>query len=141
MAINLSFEEKSVWIQLVGVTVGLGAYFAVAGVMMRNGVTALPAYVPLFIVATVLLVVLLTFGYIAAALTGRTGPRDERDKLIAWRAQHGSSWVVAAGAFCAVMAMVIDVPSLWVAHGLLASLFASEVLKCVLQLVYYRRGV
>lgn len=138
---NASFEEKSVWVQLVGVVVGLGAYFVVAGRMLAAGVTALPAYAALFAVAVVLLVVLLIVGHALAALAGRPEGRDERDRLIGWRAESNSSWVLAAGVLTAVTGMIFAVDNVWVAHLLLLSLVLSEVLGLALRLVYYRRGV
>ena len=48
-----SFEEKSVWIHLVSILFGLGAYLLVAWRMLSSGIMALPAYVPLFAGAVV----------------------------------------------------------------------------------------
>jgi uncharacterized membrane protein HdeD (DUF308 family) len=138
---NASFEEKSVWIQLVGMVLVLGAYFVVAGRMLAAGVTALPAYAALFAVAVVLMVILLVTGHVVAAIASRPEGRDERDRLIGWRAEHNSSWLLATGVLSAVTAMVFSVDPVWVAHLLLLSLFLSEVLGFVLRLVYYRRGV
>src|SRR5687768_15407873 len=77
-----SFEEKSVWIQLVAMVLALGAYFVVAGRMLSAGVMALPPYVPLFIVTVVLMVILLVAGHVVAAVASRPEGRDERDRLI-----------------------------------------------------------
>lgn len=138
---SASFEEKSVWIQLVGVVVALGAYFAVAGLMLTQGITTLVAYVPLFAVAVVLLVAILVGGHVVAALTGRAEPPDERDRVIEWRAEGRSAWVLATGVFAALGALVLSVEAVWVAHVLLLSLFLAEVARFGLQLVYYRHGV
>src|SRR5688500_383664 len=136
-----SFEEKSVWIQLVGTVLGLGAYFVVAGRMLAAGVTALPAYAALFMVSVVLMVILLVVGYVVAAIASRPEGRDERDRLIGWRAENNSSWLLATGMLAAVTGMILSVPNVWIAHLLLLSLVASEVLGFILRLVYYRRGV
>lgn len=136
-----SFEEKSVWIQLIGTVVGLGAYFVVAGMMMSAGVTALPAYVPLFAVAVVFMVVLMVAGCVVAAVAGKPEGRDERDRLIAWRAEHNSAWLLAVGVLTAITGMIFSIEPVWIAHLLLLSLLLSEVLGFVLQIVYYRRGV
>jgi len=40
-----------------------------------------------------------------------------------------------------ITGMVLSAPPVWTAHLLLFSLFLSEVLKLVLQLIYYRRGM
>ena len=106
-----SFEEKSVWIQLVGMVLALGAYFAVAGRMLAAGVTALPAYAALFMVATGLMVVLLVTGLVIAALAGRGRPegRDERDRLIGWRAESNSGWLLAVCVLAAVTGMIFSI--------------------------------
>ena len=138
---SASFEEKSVWIQLVSTVLGLGAYFVVAGLMLSAGVTALPAYVPLFVVAIVLMVVVMVAGFVIAAIASKPEGRDERDRLIGWRAESNSGWVLATGVLGAVTGMIFSIDTVWIAHGLLLSLFMSEVLGFVLRLVYYRRGV
>jgi len=136
-----SFEEKSVWIQLIGTVLGLGAYFVVAGLMMSAGVTELVAYVPLFVVAVVLMVVLLVVGHAAAAIVGRTEDRDERDRLIGWRAESNASWLLGVGVLAAITGLIVSIEPVWIAHLLLLSLFLSEVLGYLLRLVYYRRGM
>jgi hypothetical protein len=135
---NASFEEKGVWIQLVGLVVALGAYFAVAGTMIAQGVDIIIAYVPLFAIAVILLVIILTVGYIIAAITGRTDGRDERDRLIEWRAEKNSGWILGVGVILAIMGLIVSVNTVWIAHLLLLSMFLSEVARCSSQLVYYR---
>lgn len=138
---NASFEEKSAWIQLVSTLIGVGAYLGLAGGMLAKGITALPAYATLFLVATVLMVILLIVGHAVAAIAARPEGRDERDRLIEWRANSRSSWVLAAGVFTAITGMVFAVSNVWVVHVLLLSLCLSEVLGFILRLVYYRRGI
>ena len=138
---DTSFEEKSVWIQLVGLVVGLGGYLVVAGLMLSNGVSALPPFVPVFAVAIVLIVAVNIAGHVVAAITSRSDEADERDRLIGWRAESGSSWILGVGVIGAIMALILSVGGVWVAHLLLISLFGSEVAKDVLQIVYYRRGI
>ena len=138
---NSSFEEKSVWIQLIAMLLVLGGYGFVAGKMLTRGVTALPAYVAVFAVSVILMVVVIVAGHVAMAIAGRHDHPDERDRLIGWRAESNSSWLVVTGVLGGIAAMVQTVPAVWVAHLLLLSLFLSSVLKLVLQLVYYRRGI
>lgn len=138
---SASFEEKSVWIQLVGTTVSLGAYFVVAAMMLVAGVTTIGAFVPLFGVAVALLVAMLVAGHVVVAVASRTSDPDERDRLVEWRAESGSAWLLATGVFLAIAGLVVAVDAVWIAHLLLVSLFASTVLKYALQLRYYRRGL
>lgn len=139
--LGASFEERSVWIQLFSMALVLGGYFFVAGQMLSQGVTALPAYAAVFTVSVILMVVVLVTGHVAVAIASRPDGRDERDRLIEWRAESNSGWVVATGVIAGIICMVVSVPNVWTAHLLLLSLFLSELLKLVLQLVYYRRGM
>ena len=138
---DTSFEEKSVWIQLVGLVVGLGGYLIVAGLMLSNGISALPAFVPVFVVAIVLVVAINIAGHVVAAIVSRADEADERDRLIGRLAESRSSWILGVGVIGAIMALILSVGGVWVAHLLLVSLFGSEVAKDVLQIVYYRRGI
>ncbi|HYN09833.1 MAG TPA: hypothetical protein VES67_20790 [Vicinamibacterales bacterium] len=61
--------------------------------------------------------------------------------MIEWRAEGNSGWLLAVGVLAGITGMVASVPNVWIAHLLLLSLFLSEVLKLVLKLVYYRRGM
>jgi len=138
---NASFEEKSVWIQLVSLVFGLGLYFAVAGSMLLGGVAVLAAYMPLFAVAVAFIVAVNVTGHIAVAIASRPDGPDERDRLIGWRAESNSSWILGVGVIVAIGCMTLSVGEVWVAHLLLLSLFIAEVAKDVAQIVYYRRGM
>jgi hypothetical protein len=138
---SASFEERSVWIQLAGVVVILGLYFLVAGRMLAAGVNVVAAYVPVFLVAVALLVVVLVAGHVVAAIASRPESRDERDRLIEWRAEANASWILGVGVLAAVGCLAVEVASVWVAQLLLVSLFLSQVVGYVWQLVYYRRGL
>lgn len=138
---NVSFEEKSVWIQLVSIVVVLGSYFIIATLMLSQGITVLIAFVPLFIATIALLVGVLVVGYTIVAVASRLEGRDERDRLIEWRAESNASWILAAGVIAAITTLVFAVEAVWVAHLLLLALLLSEVTKFIFQLVYYRRGM
>jgi hypothetical protein len=137
---NASFEEKSVWITLISLVVVFGLYFILAWGMLAEGVTALPAFLPLFTVVVVALVAIVAAGHVVVAIASRPEGRDERDRLISWRAESRSSWVLGVGVMAAIFALAAPVERVWVAHGLLMALFVSEALKHGLQLLYYRTG-
>jgi hypothetical protein len=141
MSVDTSYEERSVWVQLVSLAVVLGGYFVVAGVMMRDGVPVLIAFLPLFVVAVVLLVIVLALGHILALFWGKPEGRDERDRLIEWRADSNASHVLGGGVLIAITGMVFEINNVWIAHLLFLLMLLSEVLKLTMQLVYYRRGV
>lgn len=135
-----SFEERSVWVQLVGLGLALGGYSAAAGPMLASGVMEMAPYIAVFAVSLVLLIVVQIVGHIVAAIFGGSDESDERDRLIGWKAEARSSWVLGAGAFMAISALAFGVEAAWVANGLLLALFASEMLRLALQAVSYRRG-
>lgn len=138
---NASFEEKSVWITLFSLVATFAGYFFVAARMLSAGVMVVAPYVAVLGVTTVLLVIVITAGHVVVALASRPDGRDERDRLIEWRAESNSSWLLAVGVLAAIAGLALGVGAAWIANGLLTSLFLSEVLKQVLQLVYYRRGI
>jgi len=138
---NASFEEKMAWITLVSLALVFGLYFVVAARMISVGVTALVAFVPLLLWVVTALVLVLAAAATVVAIASRPEGRDERDRLIEWRAGSNSGWVLAAGVVAGIAALAVSVESVWVAHLLLLSLLVSELLKSALQLLYYRRGV
>ena len=77
----------------------------------------------------------------AVAIASRPDGRDERDRLISWRAESNSSWILAVGILTAITCMIVSVGEVWVAHLLLLSLFIAEITKDIVKLVYYRRGI
>lgn len=136
---NASFEEKSAWIQLVALVAVLGMYASAAGEMMAAGITTVRAFVPLLAGAITTLVVALVVGHIVAACTGAEDA-DERDRLIECRAESRSSWILASGAFGALVGLAASIDDIWIAHLLVGALFASEIAKLAFQVLYYRRG-
>lgn len=66
----MAFEEKSVWIQLVGTLVGPGGLRRVGRDDGLPGDVPLAAYVPVFALAVALTVVILFAGLVLAAIGG-----------------------------------------------------------------------
>jgi hypothetical protein len=95
---------------------------------------------PLFAVAAVFIVAVNVAGHVAVAIASRRDGPDQRDRLIGWRAESFSSWILGAGVLVAIGGLVVSVGAVWVAHLLLLSLFLAEITKDVAQLVYYRQG-
>lgn len=138
---SASFEEKSVWIVLCSLVAVFSLYFFVAMRMLLAGVTIVVPYIPVLAVAVVLLVALLVVGHVVVAIASRPDGRDERDRLIEWRAENNSSWVLGAGVIAAIFGLATPIGAAWIANGLLMALFLAEVAKRVLQVYYYRRGM
>lgn len=138
---NASFEEKSVWIQLISMVVVLGSYLVKAAGMLSEGITDIMAYLPLFLAAVFLLVTVLVAGHIVAAIAGGPEESDERDRLIGWRAESRSSWILSVGVLAALVGLIRSVDNVLIAHLLLVSMLLTDVAKYVFQIIYYRRGV
>jgi hypothetical protein len=136
-----SYEERSVWVQFISLCVVFATYMSISITMLAKGVLHLWPYVALFMSATLMLVILLGAGHVAALVLGKPERADERDRLIGWRAESNSSWLLGAGVFYAIAALCFNIEAVWIAHLLLGSLFASEILKLGLQVIYYRRGL
>ena len=134
------FEEKSVWIQLASMVLLLGGYFVAAGLLLSRGTTGIAPFIPLFIIATVLMVAVSAAGHAITAIAGKPEGRDERDRLIAWQAEARSSWLLAAGVIVALACLILSMGSAWIANILLLSLVLSQVLCYAIQIVLYRRG-
>ena len=136
-----SFEEKSVWITLVSMLAIFGYYFVVAARMESAGSTAVVEFVPLFVSVVVLMVVVIVIGHIVVAIASRPEGRDERDRLIEWRAESKASWVLGVGVLAGIWSAATSVDNVWIAHLLLLFLISSEVVKSVSKLLYYHRGL
>ena len=138
---NASFEEKSVWIQLVCVLGTFILYCLIAWTMLSHGVDTLVPFVGVFLSTVILLVILLVVGHLLAALTGRIEKPDERDRLIVWRSESNSAWMLVVGIFAAITAMLFSLSNVWIAHILILSLYLSQTMQYLFQIRYYRRGV
>ena len=138
---NASFEEKSVWVQLVSMVFVFGSYLVKATGMLSEGITNLMAFVPLFLSAVLLLVTILVAGHIVVAIAGGSEESDERDRLIGWRAESRSSWILSVGVLAALAGLIMSVETVLIAHLLLFSMLLTDVAKYVFQIVYYRTGV
>lgn len=132
-----SWEHKSAWVQLIALLISLALYAGHAGVMVYNGVQVLGAYVPVFVLCTIALVVIMILGHALALIGDKPAPRDERDMLIEWRSEARSGWLLGAGVFCVMVAMIMGCSPLWSVHGLLFSLYISECTKLILQIRAY----
>ncbi len=136
-----SFEEKSVWVQLVATVLGFAGYMAAAGKMLAAGENEMSAYAGVFGVSVGLMVVVMVAGHIVAALLGKPEGPDERDRLIAWKAEHRSGWMLVTGVLVTLACMVFLKEPVWPAHMLVISLFMTTILGFLLRIVYYRKGV
>jgi MFS family permease len=85
-------------------------------------------------VAVVAMVVLLIVGHVLAAIGPKPEPHDERDRVISWRSEYRSSWIIATGVLSGVAAMALGVENVWTANLLLLSLAVAEIVGLVLRI-------
>ena len=88
---NVSYEEKSAWIMLAALLVVFAFYALGAAGLESAGVREVRALLPLFIVGVIALVIILATGHAVVAVLSRPDGRDERDRLIGWRAESQST--------------------------------------------------
>lgn len=135
---DLSFQEKSLWLMFVSLVVAFGGYFA--AVLPAPTVDIPPHQVALFLAVVVLLVVFHVAGHIVIAVTDRRMVTDERDRLIALKGTRNGSFVLATGAFFALCAAVFTDGAFVFAHVLLGFWVLAQLVEIGSQLYLYRRG-
>lgn len=140
---SMSFQEKSLWVSLVGLVLAFGGYFYSAFATMLSTPAAkdvLPHHAGLFIAATLVLVVILVAGHVVIALLDRRTDADERDRSIEQRGGMYGSYVLATGVFLALCTAPVTQGNAVMAHVLLGSWVLAQGVEIVSQLVIYRRG-
>lgn len=135
----MSFQEKSLWVLLVGLVLAFGGYFAV--VLPNHTPEVQLSQVVLFVAATILLVVLQVVGQVVVAILDRRTGTDERDRLIALKGTLNGAYLLATGVFFALCAAVWVPGNFVFAHVLLAFWVLAQLLEVATQLYSYRRGI
>lgn len=136
----MAFQEKTLWLMLVGLVAAFGFYFtAVLGVPLRTA-NVMPHQVVFFTLAIVLLVVTQVVGAIVLAILDRRTEPDERDRLIGLTGARNSGYVLATGVFCALCTALLNDGNFLFTHVLLGFWVAAQLVEIVSRLYLYRRG-
>lgn len=147
----MSFEERITWTTgVVQLAVGIW-YMAAILQKAADAPVAAIEYRRELMVLIIAVVVLTTVGAVALAvgsvgwamLTGKpvdVDRSDERDKTIARYAGNIGGIVLAVGVVPALGLAIFEFDHFWIAHALLVSFFASEMVETGLKLAAYRRG-
>ena len=137
----MSFRETSAWITLVTVAVTFGVYFgAIAtGSVSARGLDTLHL---LLLCVGALVVLQITSHAVAAALTPRDAraQRDERERLIAWRAQSLGYYVLMVGVLALGAPAHFGHPPADLLNFALLVVVAAALAVAVAQIVQFRRG-
>jgi hypothetical protein len=135
---DLSFQEKSLWLMLVSLVAGFGFYFVT--VLPMDAANVMPQQVVLFAVAVVMLVILQIAGHIVIALVDRRTETDERDRLIELKGTRNATYVLATGVFFALCAAIMTEGNFIFTHLLLGFWVLAQLVEIGSQLFLYRRG-
>jgi hypothetical protein len=134
---NLSFQEKSLWLLFLSLCAAFGAYFA--SVLPGHGREVAPQQLVTFVAVVVLLVIAQIIGHILIAVFDRRATTDERDRLISLKGSRYGSWVLATGVFFSLVAGVHIPGNFAFTHLLLASWVVAQLVEIGSQLYLYRR--
>jgi 4-hydroxybenzoate polyprenyltransferase len=135
---DLSFQEKSLWLMLIGLAVAFCLYFASALPVQSENV--LPHQIVTFAALVVLLVVSQVVGHIVLAAFDRRHGTDERDRLIRLKGSRNGAYVLAAGVFVSICLALWIEGNFIFTHVLLAFWVAAQLIEIGSQLVLYRTG-
>ena len=140
----MAFREKSAWITLVTTLIVYGAYFALAVPRIVAGQYGGFQFVGLLSAAIVLIVILQVGLTIVMAITdprGAKSPRDEREQLIALRANRAGFYALEIGAFFALVTFFWWSDPAVIANGVFFAIVSAEAVRAAFQIVDYHRCV
>ncbi len=140
----MSFREKNAWISLLLYLAIYGFYFAQVAMAVTRGEADGAHFLGLFAQSVVMFVVAtIAFTVVAAVLAPKDAeaPVDEREKLIALKANSASGYVLAAAVVLVIGVLFYGADDFLTINLLFFALVLSEVYKVATQLVLYRRGI
>ena len=139
---NLSFQEKSLWLMFVSLIAAFSFYFyfAFVTVLPAEAIDVMPHQVVFFVLAVVMLVIMSIVGHIVIAIADRRTETDERDRLIELKGTRNASYVLATGVFFALCAALLTDGNFVFTHLLLGFWVLAQLVEIGSQLFLYRRG-
>jgi hypothetical protein len=135
---DLSFQEKSLWLMFVSLVAGFGLYFAT--VLPGAGANVMPHQVVVFALAVALLVIMQVVGHIVIAIVDRRTDSDERGRLIELKGTRNAAYVLATGVFFALCAALLTEGNFIFTHVLLGFWVLAQLVEIGSQLALHRRG-
>jgi len=138
---DLSFQEKSLWLMFLSLIAAFGFYFLL--VLPAGGANVMPQHIALFVAAVVFLVVTQVAGHVLLAIIYRRSIQsatDERDALIGLKGTRNAAYVLATGVFFALTAGVATSGNFVFTHVLLGSWVLAQLVEIGSQLLLHRRG-
>jgi hypothetical protein len=138
-AMNLSFQEKSLWLMFASLFGVFGFYFVT--VLPADTVDVQPQQVVFFVLAVVVLVIMAIVGHVVIAIVDRHRETDERDRLIALKGVRNGSYVLATGVFLALCVAMLTKGNFMFTHLLLGFWVLAQLVEIGSQLFLLRRGM
>jgi hypothetical protein len=135
---DLTFQEKSLWVLFLGLLGVYGYYFSM--VLPSDAVDVMPQHMVLFAAAVAYLVSSQVVGHILIAIVDPRDETDERDRIIELKGTRAGSWVLAVGVFASLCVAVQTQGNFLFTHVLLGSWVLSQLVETGSQLYLYRRG-
>jgi hypothetical protein len=135
---DLTFQEKSLWVLFLGLLGVYGYYFSM--VLPSDAVDVMPQHMVLFAAAVAYLVSSQVVGHILIAIVDPRDETDERDRIIELKGTRAGSWVLVVGVFASLCVAVQTQGNFLFTHVLLGSWVLSQLVETGSQLYLYRRG-
>lgn len=135
---NVSFQEKSLWLMLISLMLGFGFYFVT--VLPTTTVNLMPDHVVFFVLAVVILVITQVVGHIIIVAFDHHPKTDERDQLIELKGTRNGAYALATGVFLALCAALVTEGNFIFTHVLLGFWVLAQLVTMASQLFLYRRG-
>jgi hypothetical protein len=138
----MAFREKMAWISVLTIGLVFGGYFwNVASAWNQSWLGPMSFGLLIGAVAT-LIIITVVLAIITAIMSPSEAeaPADEREELIALKAERIASYVLSICVVLLIWALLNQWNGVVVANLLLASLVISELVKSGAQIAYYRAG-
>lgn len=135
---GLTFQEKSLWLMFVSITLVFATYFVFA--IDHASANVLPQHIMEFGIAVVALVVIAIVGHTLIAIVDRpAGLEDERQKLIQLKGKRNGSYVLGVGLLAAMGTALQFHGNFVFVHTAFAFLVLGALADVGTQLYLYRR--
>ncbi len=135
---DLSFEEKSLWLLVLSLIGVSGFYMFV--VLPTHAANVMPQHIVLFTLSVVFLVIAQVVGHVLIVLVDRRTDTDERSRLIGLKGTRNGAYVLATGVFAALCAALLTDGNFVFTHVLLGFWVVAQLVESGSQLVLFRRG-
>lgn len=135
---DLSFQEKSLWLMGGSLVAVYGFYF---GTVLPDATENVgPQHVVLFVFSVIFLVIIQIAGHAVVSIVDRRSGTDERDTLIQLKGMRNAGHVLATGVFLALCSAVLFEGNFIFTHVLLGSWVLAQLVEIGSQLFMHQRG-